>query len=184
MTETNLPATPWPPFLAQPEPAPISAGPAKVRRSRWDLILAVSSLLLLAAATTLVVRGHTLSTQAGEARAQAAQLDRRAAGLATVAHTEKRRSASISSATTSLQDSLDKLGTDMGTESDAQQHFVDLANQSASIFNQGSISASVALLRSQGAAALTTVTADQATVDADLATTQGDIVSLEGALHG
>jgi hypothetical protein len=194
MTEANVPANLWPPtvprpgpvppWLAPAAPAPAPAPAVKVRRSRWDLILAVSCLLVLAAAATLVVRGRTLSTEAGKARAEATRLDHRAAALATVAHTQQRRSQSISSATTALGDSLDVLGTDMGKESDAQQHFVDVANQSASLFNQGSISASVGLLQSQGAPALATVTAEQATVDADLVTTQADLVKLEGALHG
>ena len=83
-----------------------------------------------------------------------------------------------------MSESLQKLGTDFGAVSDAQNHFVDVANQSADAFNRGSISASVSLLQSQGQSALADVNAKQAAVDADLVATQAAIVHLEGALHG
>jgi Skp family chaperone for outer membrane proteins len=167
-----------------PEPQAPELDQPKPRRSRWDLVLALVCVALLVAAAVAVAGAHTASSQAGTDRSQAATLHHQRAAVAAKTSRDTRVAQSIDAETAKLAESLQKLGTDLGAESDAQNHFVDVANQSADSFNQGSISTSVSLLETQGQAALADVNAKQAMVDTDLVTTQAAIAHLEGALHG
>jgi hypothetical protein len=169
----------------EPEVQPASAPTqAKPRRSRWDVALALGCLALLAVAGVLAARARTSSSDAHAARAQASTLDRQRAALTVTDRHDEHETSQITSATSDLTSAMEKLSTDFGAVVDAQNHFVDVANQSATSFNRGGVSAAVGELKSQGQAALADVTAKQAVVDADLVAAQAAITHLEGVLHG
>ncbi len=172
-----------PPEPPAPEPAPAPT-PARPRRSRWDLVLVVVCVALLVGAGLAAAGARTSSSQAGADRTQAARVDGQRATLAAKDLQDEHRVRLITSAMSDLNTSLHKLSTDFGTEVDALNHFVDVANQSVTLFNHGGVSSSVGQFKAQGQPALDDVTTNQATVDADLTAAQAAIAHLEGVLHG
>ena len=158
--------------------------PAKPRRSRWDLVLVLVCVALLVGAGVAAAGARTASSQAGADRTQAAQLHRQQTALDVQDRHDEHQVRLITSATSDLTSSLDKLSTDFGAEVDALNHFVDVANQSVTLFNHGGVSGSVGEFKTQGQPALDDVTAKQATVDTDLTAAQAAVVHLEGVLHG
>ncbi len=166
------------------DPPGTVAPPTKPRRSRWDLALVLVCVALLVGAGVAVAGARTASSQAGADRTQAAQLDHQQTALAAKDRRDEHQVRLVTDATSDLTTSLDKLSTDFGAEVDALNHFVDVANQSVTLFNHGGVSGSVGEFKTQGQPALDAVTAKQAAVDTDLTAAQAAIVHLEGVLHG
>ena len=138
--------------------------------------------MLLAAAVTLVVLGRMDSSAADAARAQAAKREAHAHALAVSAHVAEQRSQRIAAASRNVFSDLKTVQDTMQAAVDSQDTLTGISNQSASLFNQGQISASQSLMKTQGQAALTDLTTKTAAAHQAVVALQQAMTQLKEAL--
>ncbi len=150
----------------------------------WNITLCVLCVALLVGAGMLVAEGRKANADAAQARSRTAQLDRQRAVLAKRAAVDGSRVRQISAAALRLSNDAQQVPGALAAVTDAQFHLVQMGNRAVDLYNQGSVSASVAQLRSQADPALATLVAKAAALDGRLAAFRAAIAHLQEVLHG
>ena len=139
-------------------------------------------MMLVAGTVALVVLGRIDASAADAARAQAAKREAHAHALAVSAHAIEQRSQRIAAASSSVFDDLKTVQDTMQAAVDSQDKLTGISNQSASLFNQGQVSASQSLMKIQGQAALTDLTTKTAAAHQAVVVLQQAMTQLKEAI--
>jgi hypothetical protein len=138
--------------------------------------------MLLAPTVTLLLLGRMDSSAADAARVQAAQRKAHAHALAVSAHVTEQRSQRIASASRDVFSDLKAVEDEMQDAIAAQNRLAGISNQTASLFNEGQISASQSLMKTAGQAALTNLTTKTAAAHRAVVALQQAMTQLKEAL--
>ncbi len=176
---------PHPAGWLEPDPDPSSAagdspssGPPPPEPSRWwNGALVIIAVALLGVGVALFVGARQASSDASDARSQAATMEGSRLALDVQQNGLDDHRRAIESAQSDLDRAMETLTTALRTAAAAQRHLIDVDDRAVVLSNQGNRSGATALVKSDGAAALAdldqkTAAASKAVVDAQAAVQQ------------
>ncbi len=156
----------------------------ETRRNPWNVVMVIVCAVLVLGAATLAVVSRTVFSDASHIRGQAVVLDRHTDQVRAQGRRADALRTKITSETAAIDSTMTDLGTAMDAAVDAENHFTDITNQAADLYNQGQIAASVALLKSQGDPALADLAQKSAAADKAITAAQAAAQNLKETLHG
>jgi hypothetical protein len=130
---------------------------SRSKRGPLERMLTAGCVLLLLVAGGLVVLSRQASSDAQVARAQAKLLGKRSEQLRASGDSDESHAEQIDSLTKTVTDDLQSAEDALDAAVAAQNKLSTIGSQSASLFNEGEVSASQSLMAGQGQAALADV---------------------------
>ena len=126
----------------------------RAHRSRVGIAMLVAAGLLLAGAGVVGVTGFQAKSEASDERSATATATHRRRVLATREQAAAREADDVTRRTEALPEKFTSLGGSVGDLADAQNHFVDVANHAADLYNQGDAAGAAAAYRTDGVSAV------------------------------
>jgi len=158
------------------EPTVESAAAAPPGRSRLAVAMLVVAGLLVIGAGVFGVLGYQAKSDAADARDRTAAAVAHRRSLARQQDQIETEHRDLEAQLRALPDKYDAVGTNVDGLVDAHNHYIDIANRSVALYNQGDTAGAIGLLRGDGATALADLMAKKTTA-------QQTVQAAEDALH-
>jgi hypothetical protein len=129
------------------------------RRGRAGIVTVVIAGLLLVGAATFAVIGFQASSEASDQRDAAATATHERHELTGRAHAVEHQYTHVKQVVEAMPGRFTTLGRTVGDLADAQNHFVDVTNHGADLYNQNDVAGALSVYRGDAVAALDDMTA-------------------------